>query len=231
MINLPRQDGSREGAYLQKNYDWRTAVSRCLHSHLQAAVKLWVKRGMAHPLSQRIKRVDDYSHLQCPKTGFQIDKALIQCSPRYGWQEGNAIAFTKLQSWSLCISSVELSNWSHFRHKPFLGKQSQKVLKSFWKGSHVIYHQDYLTAMFLCLKGLEKKQHLSGCKIRMVIRNNTKEEKMSASPKRRLKSDTPTTGSLVLAALLLGLRHNQVELHFQKDTILLKVLGAEDFLN
>lgn len=110
MINLPRQDGSREGAYLQKNYDWRTAVSRCLHSHLQAAVKLWVKRGMAHPLSQRIKRVDDYSHLQCPKTGFQIDKALIQCSPRYGWQEGNAIAFTKLQSWSLCISSVELSN-------------------------------------------------------------------------------------------------------------------------
>lgn len=133
MINLPRQDSSREGAYLQKNYDWRTAVSRCLCSHLQATVKLWVKRGMAHPLSQRIKRADDYSRLQCPKTGFQIDKARIQCSPHYGsiTIEGNTIAFTELQSWSLCISSVELSNSSHFRHKPFLGKQSQKVLKSF----------------------------------------------------------------------------------------------------
>lgn len=198
MVNLPRQDSSREG------YDWRTTVSTCLHSYLQTAGRLWRKRGMAHPLSQKIKRADDYSHLQCPKTGVQIDKALIQCSPHYGWQEGNAIAFTELKSWRLCISSVEFSNWSHFRHKPFLGKQSQKVLKSFWKGSHVIYHQNYSTALFLCLKGLEKKQHLSGCKIRMVIRNNTKEEKMSASPKRRLKSDTPTMGSLAVAALLLG---------------------------
>lgn len=25
---------------------------------------------------------------------------------------------------------------SHFRHKPFLGEQNQKVLKSFWKGPH-----------------------------------------------------------------------------------------------
>lgn len=195
-LTCPDKTAAGRGAYLQKNYDWRTAVSRCLCSHLQATVKLWVKRGMAHPLSQRIKRADDYSRLQCPKTGFQIDKARIQCSPHYGsiTIEGNTIAFTELQSWSLCISSVELSNSSHFRHKPFLGKQSQKVLKSFWKGSHVIYHQNYLTAMFLCLKGLEKKQHLPGCKRRMVIRNNTKEEKMS--PKRRLKSDTPTTGSL-----------------------------------
>lgn len=63
----------------------------------------------------------------------------------------------------------------------------------------------------------------------MVIRNNTKEEKMSASPKRRLQfRHAHHWPPAVLAALMLGSGTIKYSSIFKKDTILLS-LGGRGF--
>lgn len=100
--------------------------------------QLWEKNS-THSWNTGVKRANGCCHTQCPRIGLQIGKALTKFSPHYNLRyRCNEIIFNKLKSLHAQISFIRIF-WtekknSHFRHKPFLGEQKQKVLQSFWKG-------------------------------------------------------------------------------------------------